>query len=165
MHLSVTRSFVGLAVAATAMAACGSAATTATHGTAGGPDAGGSTDASMILDATEASVINDAGYDAEAGAFPCGSALCAETQVCIFPLEECTVPGEAPTDAGACPDGTVPAPDIGPGCYGSPNCLQGFAPFCGSPDQCAPDAGLWDYIYARLEAGDSTHVCFAKPPP
>jgi hypothetical protein len=152
-------------VAATAVVACGTAATTP-QGAEGGLDASGSADVGVIVDAsTDASVVNEAGFEAEAEMFPCWSALCTATQVCIFPLEECSVPGEAPTDAGTCPDGTVPAPEIGPGCYGSPGCLKGFAPFCGSQDQCAQDAALWDYIFAHLDAGDSTRVCAAEPPP
>lgn len=108
----------------------------------------------------------------EAGTFACGDLLCAETKVCLYPFFECGVASHPPTDAGSCPEGTVfsDANDLcggSPGCcLGPPICPRPFSPFCGSPEQCsAQDSGLWSVVDALLDAGGSSHTCYAQPPP
>jgi hypothetical protein len=149
-----------VAILAVLVAGCGANAVSATNL---GLDAGG--DAAGIVDGRDA----EADGQSEAGTFACGDALCAETEVCLYPLFECSLPIQPPPDAGSCPAGTVFSADndVCPGCcLGFPICVQGFSPFCGSPDQCSEqDGGLWSFIYSRLDAGGSSHVCYAEPPP
>jgi hypothetical protein len=112
-------------------------------------------------------IVEPSAYDqSDAGTFACGDAACSATEVCIYPLDECTLRIQPRTDAGICPSGTFLFADYGE-CLGSPNCLRGFSPLCGAPSQCSQqDPGYANIVLALLDAGgDSSRICAARNPP
>lgn len=87
-------------------------------------------------DARSGEAASDAGA-LDAGYFACGDAMCAASQICLYPPCGCVVAMEPTTDAGACPDGSVYY-DAAGFCFVPPDCP---APSCVSP---APGEGSFD---------------------
>jgi hypothetical protein len=132
-----------LALVALAVASCGGQSTSSTDRVIGDADA--------------------ADGQSEAGTFACGDALCAETELCVYPACGCAVIMEPMTDAGSCPDGTAFS-DVIESCFVPPKCQPAFCapppdPDSGATYYCTGQDGTLSGIISGPLPSGSSHVC------